>query len=173
MGDGQWGRMMNHARAALDAGTEVLEYVRAAPHPTPGGLSQRLDELAARMWPLQDDAYGKMPASVPQAILDVRAWRGIIGPRFPALGLYATTTLGTDDPTPRETSVGDAVDDLLDICRELEQEIALERATNEEQAAAHLCWSYWTHWGRHLRGLQLHLHDLLCERRPGHPYAAE
>ena len=153
---------MEHHRAALDATKDFLAFVRDAENPKLRDLALRLDNLAAKMWPLEDRAFGEMPESLYRETRDAGPrWYALIGPRFPKLGLYTSACFNTEDPTPRETDVCDAVDDVADICRDLEEALALERATDAVQAAEHLRWSYWAHWGRHLRSLQLHLYDLM------------
>jgi len=152
---------VNHHRAALDAAKEFLEFVRSSEKPTLRGLAMRLDTLATLMWPLDDEV-----ADTPDRPHDsYKAWREVIRPRFPMLGLYACFRFDTEDPTPRESEVGDAVDDLADICLDLEDTLWVEQKRGAAEAAGHLCWSYWAHWGWHLRGLQQHVFDMMREHQ--------
>jgi hypothetical protein len=148
---------MNHHRAALDAAKEFLEFVRSSEKPTLRGLAMRLDTLATLMWPLEDDPFDT-PTRPHESYT---AWYKAIGPRFPMLGSYACPPPKTEDPTPRETSVGDAVDDLADICLDCEAALWVERQVDAKDGAEHLCWLYWVHWQEHLRGLQYHLFDIM------------
>jgi hypothetical protein len=149
---------MNHHRAALDAAKEFLEFVRSSEKPTLRGLAMRLDTLATLMWPLEERAYGATPK---RATSSYNAWREVIAPRFPMLGFYSIVLFDIADPIACESGMGDAVDDLADICLGLEEALWIERKTDETQGAQHLCWSCWSVWGEHLRGLQRHLYDLM------------
>jgi len=57
--------------------------------------------------------------------------------------------------------VGDAIDDLADICSELHEGVRLAESIGDVGAASHLRWTFRTHWGKHLRELQWLLHSVL------------
>ncbi len=77
---------------------------------------------------------------------------------FPGLGWYQAI----DDllsPTVEPTVSGaDVLDDLTDIVLELE-EVVERSKTNIEDALWRFRFGFKTHWGRHLRWLQLVLHE--------------
>lgn len=79
--------------------------------------------------------------------------------RFPSLGLYRAASLELHE----ELLVGDAVDDLADICRDLGGVHWLWTNVSEAAALQQLHWSYEFHWAAHLRGLQWYLHE--CTQR--------
>ena len=57
--------------------------------------------------------------------------------------------------------VGDAIDDLTDITHELQLAAWFRDRGRSVEGAATLAWSFDTHWGLHLRELQLYLHHVL------------
>lgn len=76
---------------------------------------------------------------------------------FPDLGPYdAVTELSKADGRP-EVTAGDALDDLADIAVDLQE--VLDRAKFSIDDAVWLFrFGFETHWGTHLRWLQLYLH---------------
>lgn len=120
----------------------VLDDLAAAYHRAPGGK------------PAPDDG-----GEAPEAGYD--ALRGTVGGRFPGLGLYSVA-VDPNDPTPRPTGVGDAVDDLVDIVRDLQEFFWRRRTNGSDDALWHLRLSFEAHWGRHLRDLALLLHARRC-----------
>lgn len=76
---------------------------------------------------------------------------------FPDLGLYdAVTELSKADGDP-EVTAGDALDDLADIAVDLQE--VLDRAkVSVHNAVWEFRFGFETHWGTHLRWLQLYLH---------------
>ena len=63
----------------------------------------------------------------------------------------------------QEPSLGDALDDLLDITRDLQQSHWYRQHRDAAVAAALLAWSFDAHWGQHLRDLQGYVHHRLRE----------
>lgn len=74
---------------------------------------------------------------------------------FPDLGLYPAV-LDTDALEPKVT-LGDALDDLTDLALDL-QEVADRARSSADDALWHFRFGFRTHWGAHLRWLQLYLH---------------
>ena len=87
-------------------------------------------------------------------------WRDIIGPRFSMLGLYWETAtsrmVGTENP---EIVVGDAIDDLDDIVREINKAKWYLVNCGRDEALAALRWCYESHLYMHLTRLRLHLEN--------------
>ncbi|MBF5045420.1 DUF5063 domain-containing protein [Aggregicoccus sp. 17bor-14] len=86
------------------------------------------------------------------------ALRARLGPLFPGLGLYDAVLESTEHLGEPELGIGDALDDLIDIARELEGVLLRWESTSEADALWHLRFGFDSHWGKHLRSLQLYLH---------------
>ena len=54
--------------------------------------------------------------------------------------------------------VGDALDDVADIAHDLKEVLGRWESTSEADAIWYLRMGFETHWGKHLRSLQLYLH---------------
>ncbi len=80
-----------------------------------------------------------------------------IDANFPEYGHYAVVNPveSVDAPAPM---VGDAIDDLADIYRDLSEFIWRYEHSSPYDALFHLDLTYTSHWGGHLRELQLYLH---------------
>lgn len=86
--------------------------------------------------------------------------RARIAPRFPRLGFYNVALDISENIGASVTGTGDALDDITDIALDLHVVLARWESTSEEDALFHFRLGFETHWGRHLRELQLYLHDL-------------
>jgi hypothetical protein len=73
------------------------------------------------------------------------------------LGHYAIAN--PSDIPPKEALVGDAIDDIADIVRDLQEVIWRAEHQSENDARWYFRNLFWIHWGRHLRELSLYLHD--------------
>ncbi|RJS21196.1 DUF5063 domain-containing protein [Corallococcus sp. H22C18031201] len=90
--------------------------------------------------------------------LDYQVLRASIEPLFPGLGLYNEALNIADSVGESALSLGDALDDLTDITRDLRDVLFYWEHTSEENALWHLRFGFESHWGQHLRSLQLYLH---------------
>lgn len=81
---------------------------------------------------------------------------------FPELGYYADVT--DSRVLLEQTGVGDAIDDLTDIAREMRSFLWIWRNRTPAEAISFFRASYEIHWGRHLLNLRSHLHSLTFER---------
>lgn len=81
--------------------------------------------------------------------------------RFPTLGYYNVAQDISDNLEKSIVVVGDAIDDISDIVVDLSEVMWCFENTSENDALWHYQNSYKTHWGKHLRELQLYLHDKL------------
>lgn len=92
---------------------------------------------------------------------DHDALRQVVSAHFPELGYYNIPSSITQHIAAAETDVGDAIDDIVDITRELYE----VRWRWEHNSADDALWyfqdMYFHHWESHLRGLQLCLQRLL------------
>ena len=80
--------------------------------------------------------------------------------RFPDLGLYNIALDVCDKIGDTQIATGDAIDDITDITLDLLRIRWRFENTSKNDALWHYELLFRTHWGRHLRNLQLYLHDL-------------
>jgi hypothetical protein len=85
--------------------------------------------------------------------------RAKVAPLFPELGYYNAALDMVDNVGDSELGVEDAIDDLVDIARELQNVLLRWETTSEADALWHFRHGFKSHWGKHLRSLQLYLHE--------------
>ena len=90
--------------------------------------------------------------------------RKLVSKRFPNYGYYNVADPITSNIGEAGAIVGDAIDDLADIARDLYDAEWYWTNTSEAKALFHLQQSYETHWRRHLREFQLYLDALALDR---------
>ena len=80
---------------------------------------------------------------------------------FPTLGYYNTPNEITENIGNSEMCVGDAIDDITDLALDLNEIIWRWDNIGCEDALWHFDFGYTSHWGMHIRCLQLYLlaHD--------------
>jgi hypothetical protein len=83
-----------------------------------------------------------------------------VSKRFPTFGYYNTPLDVSEKVAETELAVGDAVSDVAEICDDLQEILWRFENTSEADALFHFQLGYRSHWGRHLRELQLYVHDL-------------
>lgn len=90
---------------------------------------------------------------------DYTYWKRLIAEQFTSLGYY---NIPPTAPLPTSVSelVGDAVDDLADIALDISECLQRWENLGEENALWYFRFSYETHWGTHLRNLEIYLHSL-------------
>ncbi|CAM3033661.1 hypothetical protein SPAN111604_00460 [Sphingomonas antarctica] len=139
----------------FEAAKAFLTEVREGEPPSIRRLLELLDALSA--------AYHALPISEPfdtdDDIVAKRDWSESIkflGRRFPNLGYYPVVDPLADITT--EVSLGDAIDDLADIERDLEEYLERLAKFGPNDANWHVRFSYEIHWGWHLRELAAYLH---------------
>lgn len=122
-----------------------------------GELISSLDELAYSVRFAGDNFDETDYPDPPET--DYPALWNAIEKRFPNLDWYNMTTHIAKTSEEAELFQSNAVEDLVDIVSDL-QEIAWRfENTSKDDALWHFRLSYMCHWGRHLRFLQLYLHD--------------
>lgn len=84
----------------------------------------------------------------------------LVSTRFPNYGYYNVADPITQNIGEADCIVGDAVDDLADIARDLYDVEWCWSNTSEEDALWHFQNLFTFHWRRHLRSLQLYLDAL-------------
>ncbi len=119
-------------------------------------LSQVLDGLAMA----SHSAAGPFDeAEYPDPVVpDSATLRARIAPLFPGLGWYNEAEEIAGTPDQRGVVVGDAINDLVDIARDLQEVLLRWESTSEADALWHFRFGFESHWGKHLRSLQLCLH---------------
>lgn len=80
--------------------------------------------------------------------------------RFPNLGYYNIALDISENVGNSDIATGDAIDDITDITLDLLGVKWRFDNTSPDDALWHLELLFRSHWGRHLRELQLYLHDL-------------
>ena len=90
--------------------------------------------------------------------------RTIVSTRFPNYGYYNVAEEITSDIGESGTIVGDAIDDLADIARDLYDVEWYWANTSEAHALFHFEYDFKHHWRRHLRKLQLYLDAVELDR---------
>ena len=119
-------------------------------------LCEALDRLVAeyhRAPDVEPDTEG-VSDSVPYEPLAARA-----SASFPELGLYAD--VDPSEVLPQEVGVGDAIDDLADIARDLTGVLGLINNGATNDAIWEFRFGYQTHWGIHLHNLRRYLHVIM------------
>jgi hypothetical protein len=99
-----------------------------------------------------ENEYPEMP------VRDYSRWREKLGKRFPNLGYYNIPGTISVNVGEAELDTGDALDDLADIANELSEVVWRWQNNSENDALWYLRFSYESHWGSHLRSLQMYLH---------------
>jgi hypothetical protein len=90
---------------------------------------------------------------------DQRALRALVCEHFPHYGYYNVAESLEDDMGEARCVIGDAIDDLVDITAALEDVEWRWSNNGAEDALWHLRFGFRHHWGRHLRELQVYLHE--------------
>ncbi len=85
--------------------------------------------------------------------------RECVQKKFPTLGFYNISIDISENIGETEPAVGDAFDDIADITRDLKEVMWYFENTSPDNALWNYELGYRAHWGRHLRELQLYLHD--------------
>ena len=98
--------------------------------------------------------------------MDYQQLRQRVADRFPNYGYYNTAEHVTTNIGQSGTIVGDAIDDLADIARDLYAVEWCWLNNGEADALWHFEQDFRHHWRRHLRGLQLYLDALELDGDP-------
>lgn len=85
--------------------------------------------------------------------------RARVSARFPDFGLYNSVLNVTSKVGEPEFGVGDAIDDITDIACELSGVVDAANRFGDKDALWCFRFGFENHWGRHLRALQLYLHE--------------
>lgn len=119
-------------------------------------LIEKLDELPILVY-FVNFGFDMVEYPDPPA-RDYAELRRLIKAKFPTMGFYNTVDDDGNSECACQIVVGDAIDDLVDIIGDLLDVEWFFANTSEADAFWHFENSYQSHWGRHLRELQLHLY---------------
>jgi hypothetical protein len=122
-------------------------------------LHRSLDRLACLQhdvaYTFDEREYGDAPDA------DHNALRQVVSAHFPELGYYNIPSSVTQEIGAAQVDVGDAIDDIVDITRELYEVRWRWEHNSVDDALWYFRDMYFHHWEAHLRGLQLCLQRLL------------
>jgi len=85
--------------------------------------------------------------------------RKLISTIFPDFGNYNSVSEVTSQINNTKVVVGDAIDDIVDINLDMKRVLWHWQNTSIDNALWHFENSYHSHWGQHLRDLQLYLYS--------------
>lgn len=135
----------------VDLGTDGEEENKRA-------LKELLSRLSLATVNLSRPSKWEVPDNyTPPNDLDVRE---LIGVRFPEFGYYNSVSEVVSNIGTAKCDVGDAIDDVLDIYKDLRESVWCFDNVGAKEGIKYLVSSFHYHWGRHLRDLQLYLHEL-------------
>jgi hypothetical protein len=143
---------------AIDEFFSCIEAEGVEPDERIRRLQRALDRLAFLQHDISvhfDDRDYPDPPDV-----DSDALRRLISRGFPELGYYNIPDCVTQDIAATEILVGDAIDDVADIARELADIRWRWEHTSVDDALWNFQNMYFLHWEAHLRQLQLFLQRL-------------
>jgi hypothetical protein len=148
-------------RRAIEAVVDLVESTSLTPEERLSLLPCALDWLAA----VAHGVSGALdPTSYPDGpSKDYQATFAMVGRHFPTLGYYNVAQSITGSIAEGSICVGDAIDDIADIVGDLQDVLWRWNNTSEGDALWEFRRSFTSHWGRHLRELQLYLHVIAIE----------
>lgn len=118
-------------------------------------LKRSLDEIAFLSHGVRYEFDGRDYPDSPREEYDVL--RKKAAERFPDFGFYNLPGSVTNEIAQSELHVGDAIDDIADIARDLGEVVWRLENTSVDDALWYFVHSYTTHWSVHLRNLQWYL----------------
>lgn len=121
-------------------------------------LVKSLDKLAALCHDIKFDPDDKDYPSPPDK--DHQETMRRAGAKFPSLGYYNVAGDIGENIAECNIHVGDAISDIAEIADDLSEVLWYFESTSAENALFYLELGFRTHWGHHMRSLQLYLHDI-------------
>ncbi|HEY7978934.1 MAG TPA: DUF5063 domain-containing protein [Rhizomicrobium sp.] len=119
-----------------------------------GGIAVALTRLISLAVELRGVGFVAFPTPPPNASFKARYKE--MGSKFPQLGLYASGDFSTEN-IGQPSTAGDGIDDLVDICGDLNGFLWLAKNGHREGAIWHFRNLFEIHWGRHASELLLYL----------------
>lgn len=117
-------------------------------------LARTLDQLSLAYH--ETSVVGVKDDSEPPALASYDELRVLAARAFPDFGFYAVAR--PHEVPPSEALLGDAIDDLADIARDLIEVEWRWRNNGPADATWQFRWGYQFHWGRHLLDLRRYVH---------------
>ena len=158
---------MNDHQAVTDAAREFVAAAEAGEGKDRSGIvrlalaldsySMAITRLGSRPIPHEDPTR-----------FDYQLIRSRLAPLWPSFGMYpcAADTMEQWIEGHREATLGDAMDDIVDIFNDLSEALALE-SHSTDVASAYARHMFEIHTGWHVNVLRLHLHNqFLCSGAP-------
>ena len=145
-------------KAAIDEFLGIVEGNHVETEERINRLRCSLDKLAFLQhsvdYTFDQKDYPDAPPQDPQEL------RRMVEKHFRELGYYNVPNCVTQQIAETKIDVGDAIDDIADIARELYEVRWYWTNTSVDHALWYFRNNYWSHWEEHLRTLQLYLHRL-------------
>lgn len=94
--------------------------------------------------------------------LDYAQIRTDLEKRFPDLGCYRLDAPADPGLNIDPVIIGEAMEDLVDIVGDLKNGLWYWWNVSEPEALFHLNITYWSHWGVHLKKLQIYLSHMMA-----------
>lgn len=139
---------------ALTSATQFLDLIWDTASPTDADISAALDRLMVAY----HDTPMPLGRSAPTQGPPTEDWQTVYdaaAKRFPDYGMYPISDPLSGDPTMG--MMGDAIDDIADISKEMRQ-VVWYHAHQGTEAAQRQFKTFYVHWGTHARELSLYLH---------------
>jgi len=141
----------------IAAARRFLSLILEGAPPADEVLARALDELALAYHDTPDGEPHQNESEPPKT--DYEGARSRLSERFPHYGHYPVAwPLSNLDEKP---VLGDAIDDLADICGDLQKAIWRFEVLGPDDAHWHFKLQYQIHWGRHLRQVAYYLYEII------------
>ena len=121
-------------------------------------LKLLLDKLALAQHFAIFEFDGKEYAEEPRR--DYKELRTLVSARFPNYGNYNVAGDVTTKVGEAEVNVGDAIDDITDIAKDLFEAKFCWENNSPDDGLWYFKFNFDSHWSHHLRGLQIYLLNL-------------
>lgn len=140
---------------SVAAARRFLSLVLEGTPPADAVLARALDELALAYHDTPDGDPHDDERELPKT--DHQGTRSRLSARFPQYSHYPVAW-PSSDPDERPL-IGDAIDDLADICGDLQNIVWRFEVLGGDDAHWHFKFLYQIHWGRHLRQVAYYLYE--------------
>jgi hypothetical protein len=127
-------------------------------HDSIGALMASLDELVASVHGVSF-VFDNTEYDEPPSANHTDTYRRVAA-RYPSFGYYNIPLDVSEKISDTTLAVGDAISDVAEIYDDMQAILWRFKYTSKADALFHFQLGYRSHWGRHLRELQLYAHDL-------------